>query len=176
MKDDVPGEKAVSADHDIHTPFRHASDGVGDFARFAKATKEVNPDGEVAHSLTECSPMLFGQHRSRDENGDLRASRDRLEGRSDGNLGFAEADVAADEAIHRLSGLHVRFGFRDGLSLVGCFSKWKGVLEFPHPPTVCGVCISLFRVPLGVCSEKSSGIVHDRCFCGFADFSPPAIA
>ncbi len=42
-------------------------------------------------------------------------SGDRLEGRTDGDLGLAKTDVAADESIHGLRGLHVGLHITDGL-------------------------------------------------------------
>ena len=51
--------------------------------------------------------VLLGQHGRRHEDGDLLAVVDGLERGADGELGLAVADVAADEAVHRLGFSHV---------------------------------------------------------------------
>ena len=51
--------------------------------------------------------MLRAEHRRRHQHGDLLAVHHRLEGRAHGDLRLAEADVAADQAVHRLAALHV---------------------------------------------------------------------
>src|SRR3990172_11508655 len=61
--------------------------------------------------------MLFGEQRRRAEQGDLLAGRHGDERGAQCDLGLAEADIAADEAVHRLAGGHVRGdgGDRGGL-------------------------------------------------------------
>jgi hypothetical protein len=51
--------------------------------------------------------MLLGQQRGRAQDRDLLAVGHGDEGGAHGDLGLAEADVAADQAIHRLAGFHV---------------------------------------------------------------------
>ena len=46
--------------------------------------------------------MLLGQDGRRHQHRHLLAVHDRLEGRPDGHLGLAVADVAAEQAVHRL--------------------------------------------------------------------------
>ena len=69
--------------------------------------------------------MLLGQHGGRHQHGDLFAAHHRLERRADGHLGLAEADVAADEPIHRLGLLHVPLGRLDGRPLIRRFLERK---------------------------------------------------
>ena len=47
--------------------------------------------------------MLLGEQRRRHEHRDLLAVGERDERRAQRDLGLAEADVAADEAVHRLA-------------------------------------------------------------------------
>ncbi len=82
--------------------------------------------------------MLLGQDRGGDEHGDLLAGVDGLEGRADRDLGLAVADVAADQAIHRLRLRHVTFGGLDGRELVGRLLVRERRLELGHPVAVLG--------------------------------------
>jgi hypothetical protein len=67
------------------------------------------------------------------QHGDLSAVHDRLERSADGDFGFAEADVAADQAIHRLWTFHVDLGIDDCFQLVRCLPKRKRMFEFRLP-------------------------------------------
>ena len=61
---------------------------------------------------------------------------DDLEGGADGDLGFAEADVAADEAVHRAGAFEVGFGRLDGGELVLGFGEREGAFEFLLPVVI----------------------------------------
>ncbi len=65
--------------------------------------------------------MLLGQDGRRHEDGDLLTPVDRLERRADRHLGFAIADVATDQAIHRPVLRHVFLDRIDRRKLVGRF-------------------------------------------------------
>ena len=65
--------------------------------------------------------MLLRQHGRRHEHGDLFAVHHGLERGANGDFGLAEADVAADQPVHRLRSFHVGFGFLNGAPLVGRF-------------------------------------------------------
>ncbi len=62
--------------------------------------------------------MLLREQRRRHEHGDLPAAGDRGERGPKRNFGLAEADVAADHAVHRLAGAHVGQHGLDRLVLV----------------------------------------------------------
>jgi len=51
--------------------------------------------------------MLLGEQRGRRQNRNLLAAKHGDKGRTQGHLGFAKADVAAHEAVHRLAARHV---------------------------------------------------------------------
>lgn len=74
--------------------------------------------------------MLERQDGGGDEDGNLFAIGDRLEGSADGYLCLAEADVAADETVHRLSELHVVLDVVGGFELVGGVFVDERCLEF----------------------------------------------
>ena len=73
--------------------------------------------------------MLFGQQRGRHQHRDLLALVDRHERRAQRDFGLAEADVAADQAVHRLALLQVVQHGGDGGELVGRFLERKRVAE-----------------------------------------------
>ncbi len=73
--------------------------------------------------------MLLGQQRGRAQHRDLLAVGHGDEGGAHGDLGLAEADVAADQAVHRLAGFHVVDHGVDGGQLVGRFLEAEAVGE-----------------------------------------------
>ncbi len=80
--------------------------------------------------------MLLGEDGGGDEDGDLFAGEDDLERGAHGDLGLAEADIAADEAVHGAGGFEVVFGLVDGAELVRGFLVEEGALEFALPGRV----------------------------------------
>ena len=64
-------------------------------------------EGELRHPLAEAVEMLLGEDRRRDEDGDLMAVIDRFESRPHGDFRLAEADVAAEQPVHRPRAVHV---------------------------------------------------------------------
>ena len=89
--------------------------GVGGLA---EAGDHLDPDREVAVALAEGVPVLLRQHRRRDEHQRLLAVQRDREGRADGDLGLAEADVAADEPVHRRRRLQILLDRLDRALLV----------------------------------------------------------
>ncbi|MPN11873.1 hypothetical protein SDC9_159181 [bioreactor metagenome] len=73
--------------------------------------------------------MLFAEQGGRAEHGHLPAAGHRAEGGAQGDLGLAEADVAADQPVHRLARFHVGDDRGDGLRLVGGFLETEAVGE-----------------------------------------------
>ena len=63
--------------------------------------------GQSAKRSLKVLVVLLGQQGGRHQHGDLPAGLDGDEGGAHGDLGFAETDVAADHAVHRLVGAHV---------------------------------------------------------------------
>ena len=73
----------------------------------------------VGHSTMTCLPSCVG-----------------LERRADRDLGLAVAHVAADQAVHRLVGLHVGLDVRDGGELVGRLLERERRLHLQLPRRV----------------------------------------
>ena len=62
----------------------------------------------------------------------------RLEDRPDRHFGLAEADIATDQAVHRLGTLHIAFHFDDRLALIRRGFVWEGILQFALPGAIGG--------------------------------------
>lgn len=77
--------------------------------------------------------MLLDKQRGGHEHGHLLAVLHGLEGGTQCDFGFAEAHVAADEAVHRHGLFHVGFNFVDGGELVGGFLIGEGVFQLFLP-------------------------------------------
>ena len=92
----------------------------------------------AGEAVAEGLVVLLGEQRRRDEHGHLLAVLHRLERGPDGDLGLAEADVAAHEAVHRVVGLHVALHLDDGGELVGRLLVREGLLQLALPRRVLG--------------------------------------
>ena len=77
------------------------------FGAGAEAAQLGDFDGKLGHPSCESVEVLFGEHGRRHQHGDLVAAVDRFEGRPHGDFGLAVADIAADQAVHRLGVFHV---------------------------------------------------------------------
>ena len=73
--------------------------------------------------------MLFAEQGGRAQHGDLLAAGHRAESGAQRDFGLAEADVAADQAIHRLAGTHVVDDGGDGRRLIVGFLEAEAVGE-----------------------------------------------
>ena len=80
--------------------------------------------------------VLLGQNRGRHEHGHLVAGVDRFERGPHRHFGLAEADVAAEQPVHRPRLLHVVLDGGDGGELVGRFAVGKRGVEFLLPGRV----------------------------------------
>ena len=80
--------------------------------------------------------MLESQHRRRGQDCRLLPVHEHLEDGPHRHLGFAEADVATDEPVHRLVLLQVLFDRLDRCDLIRRFDIRKRFLQLPLPHTV----------------------------------------
>ena len=97
------------------------------------------------------------------EHGDLLAVGDRDEGGAQGDLGLAEADVAADQPVHRLARLHVLDHRVDGGQLVGRFLEAEAVGEGFQFLLLEVELVALARGALGVeVQQFGGGVAHLR--------------
>ena len=95
----------------------------------AEAGDHLDVDGEVGEAAFEGFEVLEGEDGGGGEDGDLFGVLHGFEGGAHGDFGFAVADVAAEEAVHGLGGLHVGLDVGDGGELVVGLVEVEGVFE-----------------------------------------------
>ena len=108
--------------------------------------------------------MLEAEHGGRGEDGDLFAVLHGLEGGAHGDFGLAVADVAAEEAVHRLVGFHVALDVGDGGELVVGLVEVEGVFELVLHVGVGREGVPIGGVALGVELEQLGGHVGHGLF------------
>ena len=96
----------------------------------AEAAHHFDAHGKRGEAALEGFEMLEGEDGGGREDGDLFAVGDGFEGGAHGDFGFAVADVAAEEAVHRSGALHIALDVGDGGVLVGGFFEFEGVFKF----------------------------------------------
>src|SRR5258708_4114991 len=96
----------------------------------AEAAENLDARGECGESCVERLEMLEGEQGSRREDSYLLVVQDGFERCAHGDFCFAVADVATQQAVHRLGAFHVALDVADGGDLVGGFLEFKGILEF----------------------------------------------
>ena len=137
-----------------------------DFALFrlrAEAAEHFDPDRIIEHALPEGFEMLLRQHGRRREHRDLFAVHDRLEGGANRHLGFAETDVAADQAIHRARSFHVAAWCRRSPSAGPAFrGKGKECSNSRLPFRVRAEGVAELRFALGLKRKHFAGVIEDR--------------
>lgn len=122
-------EDGVRADQDVHLAEAHLLDGLLLLLGRAEAANDIDDRREAVEARRERLVMLLCEDCRRHEYRHLLAVHRRLVGRSDGDLGLAEADVAAEQAVHGLLLLHVRLDLRDGAQLVFRLLIRESILE-----------------------------------------------
>ena len=83
-----------------------------------EAGEAADLDREALEAFAEGLEMLAGEQRGRRDQGDLQAGHGGDEGGAQRDLGLAEADVAADQPVHRLAGAEIVDDVVDGAVLV----------------------------------------------------------
>ena len=104
---DVLRGQAVRADDDIDLARLQPGDRGPLFLRRAKPAELGDVERELGHPLAEAVKVLLGEDRRRHEHRHLVAAIDRFERGPHGDFGLAEADVAAEQAVHRPRPQHV---------------------------------------------------------------------
>jgi hypothetical protein len=92
----------------------------------AEARQALDADRPVGEAVGEVLVVLLGQQRGRHQHGHLLAGVDGDEGGAHRDLGLAEADVAADHAVHRAWGRPCRQDGLDGALLVRRLLELEG--------------------------------------------------
>ncbi len=90
--------------------------------------------GRSAKRSRKLAACCSGQQRGGHQHGHLLAGLHRHECRAHGDLGLAEAHVAADHAVHGALAGHVLAHGLDGVGLVGGFLEGKAAAKARYPP------------------------------------------
>ena len=104
---DVRLQQLVRADDEVDAARREAFERRLRLLRGAEARQLGDAHREIGEAVGERLEMLLGEQRGRHQQRDLLAVGQRDERGAQRDLGLAEADVAAHEAIHRLARCHV---------------------------------------------------------------------
>ena len=75
--------------------------------------------------------VLLGQDRRGHQDRHLLSVHHGPEGGAQGHLGFAEAHIPANQAVHGLLAAHVLLHVRDGLNLIRRLLVFEGGFKFP---------------------------------------------
>ena len=108
LENDVARNQPMRADDDVDPAVAQLLQDLALFALRAEAAEHFDAHRIIEHALAKRFEMLLREHRGRREDGDLFAVHDRFEGRANRHFGFAEADVAANQPIHRARPLPCR--------------------------------------------------------------------
>ena len=101
--------------------------------------------------------MLLGENGGGHQNGHLLVVHDGLHDGPQGNLGLAEAHVAAEEPVHGDGGLHIRLDVRDAAELIVGLGVGEILLEFRLPGGIGGEGVALLPLPGGVELDELGG-------------------
>ena len=114
-------EQRVGADDDVDRAVGEALLDLGQLGRRRRGATPARPcTGKPAEALGEGLGVLARQQRGRHHDRDLLAVHRRGEGGAQRHLGLAEADVAADQPVHRPAGGEiVEHGVDGGVLVVG---------------------------------------------------------
>ena len=133
---DVAREQPVGADQDVDLARLERREHRLHLGRLAQARDPVDREGQVGEALAEGAEVLLGEDRRRRQHHHLLAVGGGLDRGAQRDLGLAEADVAADQPVHRLLGLHVALDRLDRLDLVGGLAVGEGRLHRDLPLAV----------------------------------------
>ena len=133
---DVAREQPVGADQDVDLAGLEVVEHRFRLGRLAQARDPLDPEGQVGEALAEGAEVLLGEDRRRHQHHHLLAVGGGLDRGPQRHLGLAEADVAADQPVHRPLGLHVALDRLDRLQLVGGLAVGEGRLHRDLPLAV----------------------------------------
>ena len=165
LEGDVLREDPVRPDDDVERPLGEAAGDLLLLFRVPEAGEEVDRHRKGREAAAERPVVLVGEDRRRGEDGRLLAVEDALEDGAHRDLGLAVADVAAEEAVHRLLRLHVALDVADRAELVGRLRELESLLELLLPRRILGEGVPRRRRAARVELQELLGDVLD----GLAD-------
>ena len=161
---DAFAEQFVRSDQNVDLAGGQVVGDLPHLFRAFHAAQVLDPHGEFFQPVVERSVMLQGEDRGRNQYGDLFRVGDCLESGPDRDLGLAEADVAADQPIHRRAALHILLDQLRGGLLVGRIFVDERGFQFVLQVTVRRICETFARLAFGVQRDQLAGDVLDRLF------------
>ena len=118
LKPDPLRQKRMGAHDDIHRPCpHHLTRQVGLFGA-DKTAERPDRNRKTPEAFSKAAVMLAGQKRGRADHRHLHTRQGSDKGRADRNLGFAKADIADDQTVHRAALFKVCHNVRDGRQLI----------------------------------------------------------
>ena len=133
LRDHVAAEDPVRADEDVDLARGEVGEDPLRLLRRHEPRDHLDAHREVAEALAERVEVLLGEDRRRREEQNLAAVDGDGERGAHGNLGLAEADVAADEPVHRPRRLEVLLHRLDRGLLVRRLAIREARLELRQP-------------------------------------------
>ena len=124
------GQQRVGADDDVDVAVGEPAPYLGRLLRRHHARQLGDLDGKPREPGRERAEMLAGQQGGRHHHGDLAAGHGGDEGGAERHLGLAEADIAADQPVHRPAGGEILQHVGDGARLVVGFGVGEAGAEF----------------------------------------------
>src|SRR5436309_541153 len=158
---DVAGNEAMRADDDVDAALAKKLEDFALLTWRSKPAEHFNPHRVIEHTLAKNLEVLLREDGRGREHGDLPSVHDCFEGCANRNLGFTEADVAADQPVHRPRLFHVDLRVDDRLHLVGRFAKRKGMLELALPLCVRPKRVAGDGFALGLDREHFAGVIEN---------------
>ena len=163
------GHQRMGADDDADAAIGEARAHDGGFLRRDHARELRHPYRQSLEARRENPEMLAGEQGGGDHHRDLRAGHGGDEGGAQGNLRLAEADIAADQAVHRLAGGEILQHVGDGAGLVLGFGVGEAGAEFGEGAVIGGQHRGFAHLPLGGEADQAGGHVLDAVLgFGFA--------
>ena len=136
FKPDIFGKQPVGSDHQIAFPALQIFQGLAVPSAVSQAAEGFNLHRETEKALQRRLVVLLGQDGGRHKNGRLLSVQHAFHDGAERHLCFPEADIPAQQPVHRDRGFHVPLDFRRAAKLVVRFRIGEVFLKFPLPAAV----------------------------------------
>ena len=161
LRDHVAREQAVGADQHVDLALRERPQRLLDVAGLAHARDGLDLHREVAEAVAEGLQVLLHEQRRRRQHEHLPPGDRGQERRAHRDLGLAEADVAADQPVHRLLAGEILVDLVDRAQLILGLGVRERALEPLQPALLILVGGARARLAHGVQAQQLAGeLVH----------------
>src|SRR5262249_39962861 len=161
---DVLPKKRMGADDDVDRGFGNPLLHFGELAWGDEPRRLREGNRMAAQPVAEGLEMLARQERGGHHDGDLLAVHRRDEGGAQRDFGLAEADIAADEPVHRPAGSEIGQHSGDRRVLILGLLVWKAGGELVINAGLDGTPRRLAHWPLGGDLDQFTGDLADAFF------------